>query len=259
MASLSDQDGTAPGPTSRGGRGYIRPMNVVAIVLGGGRGTRLGAAEPKALVRILGRTLLAWSAQALADASSVDGVLPVLPAADLGAASELEGGWKGPARLLPTVAGGETRQLSLARGLDTARRLAPALEWVLIHDAARPFVEPEDAERVLRAARTTGAALPVLPLGDTLKEIRGDRVARTPSRESFALAQTPQAFRVSLLWEALEKARAAGFEATDCSGLVEWNGGEVRTCLGRVENFKVTTAADLARARAWAESAGASV
>jgi 2-C-methyl-D-erythritol 4-phosphate cytidylyltransferase/2-C-methyl-D-erythritol 2,4-cyclodiphosphate synthase len=148
------------------------------------------------------------------------------------------------------VAGGARRQDSVARGLEAGRRARPELDWVLVHDAARCLVEPADASAVLAAARATGAALPVLPASDTVKWLDGGRVERTLERARVGLAQTPQAFRVEVLREALEKAERDGVEGTDCASLVERLGVEVRTSRGRAENFKVTHPEDLARAEA---------
>jgi 2-C-methyl-D-erythritol 4-phosphate cytidylyltransferase/2-C-methyl-D-erythritol 2,4-cyclodiphosphate synthase len=158
----------------------------------------------------------------------------------------------GEAALLPPIEGGARRQDSVARGLAAGLAARPELEWVLVHDAARCLVLPSDASAVLHAAQTTGAALPVVPVSDTVKFLteRGDSVERTPARARLAFAQTPQAFRVQVLREALDKAERDGFEGTDCASLVERLGVEVRICAGRAENFKVTHPDDLVRAEA---------
>lgn len=224
-------------------------MDAVAIVLGAGRGERLGAGAPKGLVEVAGRTLLEWSARALATARGVDGVLCVVPA---GAESRLRAalaqGWPGPARLEFPVAGGETRQASLAAALRVVA--GSAYSFALVHDAARCCVRASDAEAVLAAAREGGAAISVVPVAETVKRVQGGVVAETLPRAALALAQTPQAFRLALLREALEKAERDGFEGTDCASLVERLGVPVRVCPGRPENLKVTRPEDLERAEA---------
>ncbi len=230
-------------------------MDVVAVVLGAGQGVRLGASLPKAELRLLGRSLLDWSARALARAPSVRAVLPVV-ADGSRAAAELAQGWSGPAALLRPTAGGDTRQASVVCALASLAEQAPEAVWVLIHDVARCLVEPDDAERVLAAARETGAALPIVPVEDTIKQIDGDRVVSPPARSRLARAQTPQAFRLSTLQEALEKARRDGFEGTDCASLVERLGVEVRTCAGRAGNWKLTVAGDPERAEAQLRARG---
>jgi 2-C-methyl-D-erythritol 4-phosphate cytidylyltransferase/2-C-methyl-D-erythritol 2,4-cyclodiphosphate synthase len=225
-------------------------MAAIALVLGAGRGERLGASEPKALLALQGRSLIEWSARALARAPSVVAVLPVLPASHLHALDALRARWEERAPLCAPVQGGATRQESVARGLAAGRAALPDAEWVLVHDAARPLVVAGDAEQVLAAAQATGAAIPVAPLSDTLKRVGGGRVLETLDRAAFAAALTPQAFRTLLLAEALDKAARDGFVGTDCASLVERLCVEVRTCPGRSENFKVTGPDDLARAAA---------
>ncbi len=225
-------------------------MEVVALLLAAGRGERLAAGRPKAQVQLAGRSLLDWSARALGRAAGIAAVLPVIGPEAESELAALRALWEGPARLLRGAPGGATRQASLASGLDALVRQAPGASWVLVHDAARCLVEPGDAETVLAAAQAGGAAIPVLALEDTVKELAGQRVLRTLPRERLARAQTPQAFRLALLREALDKARRDGFEGTDCASLVERLGVEVAVCPGRPQNFKVTGPEDLLHAEA---------
>jgi 2-C-methyl-D-erythritol 4-phosphate cytidylyltransferase len=221
-------------------------MSVIAIVVGAGRGERLGGDLPKALVPLRGERMLDRSACALGAAPSVTAVQLVLPHEHLRAGEELASRWNVAARLLPAVAGGATRQASVARGLEAARK--QGAEWVLVHDAARCLVQPSDAEQVLDAARATGAALPVAPVLDTVKSLSEGRVVATLERAGLGLALTPQAFRADLLAEALALAAREGFEGTDCASLVERLGVEVRAIEGRPDNFKVTRPEDVQRA-----------
>jgi 2-C-methyl-D-erythritol 4-phosphate cytidylyltransferase len=217
-------------------------MRALAVLVAAGQGARLGGPVPKALVRLRGRSLLEWSAAALARCPEVAAIVPVVPP---GERVEVAG-------CLPAVPGGTRRQDSVAAGLAAGLAARPELEWVLVHDAARCLVLPEDATAVLAAARETGAALPVVPAADTPKWLApdGSRVERTLERGRLAFAQTPQAFRARTLREALDKAGRDRFEGTDCASLVERLGVEVRTCAGRADNFKVTRPEDLARAEA---------
>ena len=129
----------------------------------------------------------------------------VVPAGYEPALDPVRAAWGALGRLLEAIPGGATRQASVRAGLAAVRT-----EWVLIHDAARCFVEVRDAEQVLAAARETGAAIPVIPISDTIKEIDGDRVVRTFNRARLVQVQTPQAFRTSVLREAHEKAERDG-------------------------------------------------
>ncbi len=225
-------------------------MVAVALVLAAGQGVRLGAHVPKGLVHVGGRTVLEWAAEALGRAPSVDAVLPVVSEGAGETLAVLERRWSASARLLSGTSGGPTRQDSVELGLRSAVAALPEAEWVLVHDAARCLVQPDDAERVLAAAAATGAAIPALPISDTIKEIDGETVSRTLDRRRLVAVQTPQAFRIPLLREALEKARRDGFTGTDCSSLVERLGVTVRIYPGRPENWKLTVPADLERAAA---------
>jgi 2-C-methyl-D-erythritol 4-phosphate cytidylyltransferase len=134
--------------------------------------------------------------------------------------------------------------------------LPPDVEWVAVHDAARPLVRPEDVGRVLAAAARTGAALLAVPVRDTLKRVRDGRVVETLARAECWAAQTPQAFRLALLREALAKAEAEGFVATDDAQLVERLGAPVEIVAGDPANLKITWPEDVALAEAvWRQRA----
>lgn len=219
-------------------------MRAVALILAAGRGARLGAEQPKAHVYLGGQSVLARSAMTLGSAACVSHVLPVVGPDARSSLDDLALRWRGPAELLEAVRGGATRQASLARGLAALRECVPAGEWVLVHDAARCLVEAADAEQVLDCARTTGAAIPVVPVIDTLKEVKAGRVVATVERARLGRAQTPQAFRVQVLADALARAESEGFAGTDCASLVERLGVEVAVCAGREANRKLTTRED---------------
>lgn len=143
--------------------------------------------------------------------------------------------------------GGETRQESVAAAL---RRVPEEVPFVLIHDAVRPFLEPELVSRALAAAEQHGAAIVAVPAVDTIKQVErggaeGARVAATLPREKLVLAQTPQVFRHDWLREAFARAERENFHASDESGLIEHSGRAVFVVPGAARNWKITTAADL--------------
>lgn len=143
------------------------------------------------------------------------------------------------------VEGGATRQESV----DNAARAATG-DWLMVHDAARPFASPELLRCVIDAAQKCGAALAALPCPDTVKRASPDGiVAATLDRSVLWLAQTPQIFRREILLAAIEKAVAEGFTGTDCASLVERLPNQrVLLVPGEASNFKVTYPADLKRA-----------
>jgi 2-C-methyl-D-erythritol 4-phosphate cytidylyltransferase len=217
-------------------------MRVASLVLAAGRGERLGHALPKAFVPVAGRSLLARSLESLASVPEVDWVVPVIPAGERQRYAALAAGLRCQKKLASPVDGGEERQDSVYAGLQS---LPGDVGWVAVHDAARALVRPETVSRVIEAARREGAAILALPVSDTIKRVRGGRVVETPPRSECYAAQTPQVFRVELLREAIDKARAEGRVGTDCSELVEALGAPVHVVEADADNLKITRPADL--------------
>jgi 2-C-methyl-D-erythritol 4-phosphate cytidylyltransferase len=219
-------------------------MRVAALVLGAGRGERLGHALPKAFVPLAGRPLLAYALEAMAASPEIDLVVPVVPADARERFAEVETAPGAAQKIGAPVVGGAERQDSVAAGLAA---LPADIGLVAVHDAARPLVRAEDVTRVVAEARRCGAALLAVPVGDTIKRVRDGRVVETPPRAECWAAQTPQVFRVELLREALAKAAAEGRIGTDCAQLVEALGVAVAVVEGDPGNVKVTRAEDLVR------------
>jgi 2-C-methyl-D-erythritol 4-phosphate cytidylyltransferase len=149
-------------------------------------------------------------------------------------------------KLSRVVAGGATRTESIWRGLQTVRAATAGI--VAVHDGVRPFVTPEEIDRVVLEAESSGAAILASPVVETIKEVKAGRVARTLERRTLWGAQTPQCFRYELLRRAYEQAMAEGLEATDDSALVERLGASVSVLEGSARNVKITTPQDIALA-----------
>jgi 2-C-methyl-D-erythritol 4-phosphate cytidylyltransferase len=222
-------------------------MSVAALVLAAGRGERLGSPLPKAFVPLCGTPLLLHTLAALASVPEIDLVVPVVAAADRGRLNTLASDLARIPKLAAAVTGGAERQDSMRAGLAS---LGPEISLVAVHDAARPFVRAADVARVLAAAREVGAALLAVPVTDTIKRVRDGRVVETPERSTCWAAQTPQAFRIEVLREALAKATAAGVVVTDDVQLVERLGLPVAVVEGHPGNVKITGPQDLAVAEA---------
>jgi 2-C-methyl-D-erythritol 4-phosphate cytidylyltransferase/2-C-methyl-D-erythritol 2,4-cyclodiphosphate synthase len=215
-------------------------MHVTAIIAAGGAGRRLGADKPKQLLDIGGRTMLERSTAAFAGHPRVSGVIVVLPPGD---SPDDEAAIDGAT----VVKGGARRQDSVANGFDHVPSNA---DIVLIHDAARPFVTAELIDRTIDAAAAHGAAIAALRSRDTVKRVRIDGViVDTIPRDEIYLAQTPQGFRRDVLAKAIAAGRS-GLEATDEAMLAERAGYRVHVVDGDPGNVKITTAEDLAAARA---------
>ena len=211
-------------------------VSVSVLVPAAGQGTRLGRG-PKAFVRVGGRTLLEWT---LAAFDWADEVWVALPS---GMAQPRAAG------RVRFVRGGSERQESVARLLARARG-----DVVLVHDAARPFVVRSVIDRLLEAVAHYGAAVPVLPVPDTLIEPEEGRYGPALDRSRYALVQTPQAFFREVLAEAHELARTRSLTATDEAQLVRALGYPVELVPGDRRLFKVTYPEDLELAEALARS-----
>jgi 2-C-methyl-D-erythritol 4-phosphate cytidylyltransferase len=219
-------------------------MQSLAILVAAGRGERMGAARAKAFLELAGEALVLRSARVFDAAPSVGAVVAVVPEGDVASARNL----LGPVRKLRAVVpGGIRRQDSVLEGLKQAPAGFDGV--VLVHDAARPLVDVALVEAVAREAAAAGAALPVLPVVDTVKRLRDGLVVETLDREELGAAQTPQGFRFLLLVEAYEAAFRDRVTVTDEAMAVERIGAPVRAVPGSPRNRKITTPEDLA----WAE------
>lgn len=224
---------------------------VIALIAAAGQGTRLGAEVPKAYVELRGRTLLERSVRALLASGVVDEVIVLVsPDMESEAARIIGRIDAAPIRL---VHGGSERADSVWAGLQA---IPDDDAVVLIHDAARALTPPamvrDVAKRVLEGAP---AAVPVVPVADTIKEVAADAVVSTPDRSRLRAVQTPQAFRLSALRQAnLDYwAQQPEFTATDDASLMEWHGERVATVPGDTLAFKITTPIDLTLAHALTE------
>lgn len=210
-----------------------RPVGV--LVPAAGLGTRLGPGAPKALRALAGEPLLLHAVRGLRAAPSVGPIVVAAPAADVAQVQAL----LAPYDVL-VVAGGAERTDSVRLALAA---LDPAVELVLVHDAARCLTPPALVEAVAERLRAGAeAVVPVLPVADTVKTVDGSTVVATVDRSALRAVQTPQGFRRDVLARA--HAGAAG-SATDDAGLVEALGVAVTTVPGDEEAFKVTRPIDL--------------
>ena len=219
-----------------------------AVLVAAGRGERLGEDRPKAFVRLGDLPLLAEPLRRLDESEWVDAVVVVAPP-----------GWEEPAilcaeeigasKVASCVPGGETRVDSVRAGVAEVPEEAVV---VLVHDAARPIVDPELVPRLLEAlAAGWDGAVPALPVTDTVKRVRDGAVVETLPRDELWAVQTPQAFAAPVLRAALAAGAGLASAATDCASLVEAHGGRVTVVLGDERLLKVTTRADLERVAAW--------
>ena len=218
------------------------PFDVVVVAAGESR--RMGGRD-KLRAEVAGRPVLAWTLDALAGAPGVERLVLVAPparVAELAAAPWL------PAPVVAVVAGGPRRQESVAAGIAALPPAGGPGRVVLVHDGARPLVSAALVAAVVAAAAEHGAAIPVLPVAETLKRVDGARVAATVNRTLLAAAQTPQGVRRTLLERAWDRYPPGGPDTwTDEAALLEACGIPVRAIPGESTNLKVTLPDDLDR------------
>ena len=234
-------------PAAPGEPGACAAVIVAAVIVAAGRGVRAGGGLPKQYARIGGEPVLRRTVRVFAAHPAVSAVVAVIHPDDGALARQAAG-----AASVRFVSGGASRQDSVYNGLKVLDNLDP--DFVLVHDAARPFVTEEIIDRCLDAARRCGAAAAGVPMADTVKSTDGEGVVTgTVARDRLWRAQTPQAFRYRDLLAAHEA--AAGQALTDDAAVAEAAGLAVAMSAGSDDNFKITTAEDLARADRLARAA----
>jgi 2-C-methyl-D-erythritol 4-phosphate cytidylyltransferase len=188
-----------------------------------------------------GQVVLAYALEQLVASPQVGPVVLVVASDRWSEAERLANRFGGRVRV---CVGGTLRRDSVAAGL----AVLDSCTWVLVHDAARPFLSSDLIERGLDAAQATGAAVAAIPARDTLKRVANGLVVETPPRAELWIVQTPQVFRRNLLCAALA---LPDDDVTDEATLVERLGGQVRVFEGDDCNWKITTPSDLRLAEAW--------
>lgn len=223
-------------------------MSVTALVVAAGRGSRAGEGIPKQYRLLDRKPVLSRTLEGFLAHREVKIVLVVIHPEDRDlyeqALAALPAGQA--SRLAPVAFGGETRQDSVRHGLEALEAFAP--NHVLVHDAARPFVDATLIDRAIEAARDWEAAVPGIGVTDTIKVVSADgKVEATPDRALLRAIQTPQAFGFSVLLAAHRKARAQNLRTfTDDGALAEWAGIAVHVFPGDPSNIKLTHPRDFA-------------
>jgi 2-C-methyl-D-erythritol 4-phosphate cytidylyltransferase/2-C-methyl-D-erythritol 2,4-cyclodiphosphate synthase len=222
------------------------PPRTAAILVAAGRGLRAGTGGPKQYRSIGGQPVIFRAMEPFCSHPQISTVQPVVNPDD---APVFDEAVRGLQYATPTK-GGATRQASVRAGLEALAAAKPDI--VLIHDAARAFVSPALISRAIDAASETGAAIPAIPVTDTIKLVDGSgRIEATPERARLRIAQTPQSFRFDTILEAHRRAAREGRDDfTDDAALAEWAGLTVATFEGDVANMKLTTPEDFVREEA---------
>jgi len=220
-------------------------MKFVAIIVAGGTGQRAGAGTAKQWRTLAGKPVLRWSVEAFVKAGAAD-IVVVAPAGQEDQLSQVLAGLAG----WRTATGGATRALSVQAGLDMLGEVAGD-DAVLVHDAARPLLEPRHIASLLEALGGADGALPALAVADTLKREMDGALHTTP-RDGLWRAQTPQAFRLATLRAAYAAWSSDGGEPTDDAAVVERAGGRVVKIAGDIRLMKLTYPEDFEMAEHFA-------
>ncbi|HKA18267.1 MAG TPA: 2-C-methyl-D-erythritol 4-phosphate cytidylyltransferase [Blastocatellia bacterium] len=223
------------------------PKLNTAIIPAAGIGARMHADRAKQMLELQGVPVLVRTLQRFQQCDAVDQVIlalqPNLTSEVLGLISRYN-----LTKVARVVGGGAERQDSVYRCLQVVPEETAGI--IVVHDAVRPFVKPDEIRAVIERASSTGAALMALAATDTIKQAKSGRVQRTLDRRRIYYAQTPQAFRYSIIRDAFERAYADSFIGTDESQLVERLGQRVSVVEGSPMNIKITRPFDLLLAEA---------
>ncbi len=222
---------------------------VAAVLLAAGSSSRMEG-QDKQVIPLRGWPVFIHSLRVFEECELIDTICVVFSAENLdeGKKSIAEVGFR---KVVATVTGGARRQDSVRIGIEGIRASSDDpgrpnwSEWLVIHDAARPFVDEPMIERGLKAAQETGASVAAVPLKDTVKQVAGQIVVATPDRSELRIVQTPQVFRSATLIEAHS---VIASDVTDDASMVEQNGSTVTVFDGAYDNIKITTPGDMALA-----------
>jgi 2-C-methyl-D-erythritol 4-phosphate cytidylyltransferase len=217
---------------------------VTAIIVAAGEGKRFGFSKQFALLR--GRSVLDRCLEIFEAHKKVTAIVLVLK--DVGLKNEYLKRYR---KVVAVAKGGKRRQDSVLSGfhqVDTEKA-----EIVLVHDGVRSLVSENLIDRIIDATRKAGAAVPAIPVEDTIKLVEGDEVSRTLDRDKLVRVQTPQGFSYKILKAALDKAKEENFYGTDEASLAERIGKRVMVVQGDHKNIKITTPEDLKIAEAFLE------
>jgi len=219
-------------------------MKVHAIIVAAGSSERFGSGVPKQFKEVCGRPLLAWAISRFEAAGIIDQVIVVVAEEYLLYTSEHVIDPYDFSKVAKIVVGGQTRRESVLKGLES---LPLSVEYVAIHDGARPLVAPTDIDRAVEVAVAERAAVVAVRATDTVKRSREGYVLSTLERDSLYLAQTPQVFQYDLIMAAHKEAANVNYadRFTDDAAMVEAHGFKVKIVEATSPNIKVTTRDDL--------------
>ena len=216
---------------------------VAVIIAAAGKGERLGSTLPKQYLKIGGEPVLIRALKTFEKMDAIDYIFVVAGKDYLQHCSDLIER-SGLTKVESIVAGGDSRQDSVFNALQEMNSIKPGVEYVLIHDGARPFISEEVISNVLDETATSGAAVACVAMKNSVRRVSEDS-SESVDREDYVSVQTPQGFRKSMLIDAYEKAYDDNFYGSDDAAIVEHAGGSIAIVDGEYQNIKITTREDL--------------
>lgn len=218
-------------------------MKIIAVITGGGAGTRMNSLRPKQFIPIAGKMLIEHTLETFEHHNMIDGIIIVLPENELDAFKLLQKENKLGKKVTAIIAGGTTRQDSVRLGLEAIGNA----DYAVIHDAARCLVTKEELTHTIqKCIDGWQGAICALPVRDTLKRVDGETILATEPREQLWGMQTPQVFEFAMIKKAYQKAKDEKFNATDDAQVAERAGAKICVVTGKSTNIKVTYVEDLA-------------
>lgn len=214
-------------------------MKVTAVIVAGGKGTRMGGGRNKVFLTILEREVLYYTISAFENNNNISDVVIVTGKQDIPACKKLVNRYRFK-KISSIVSGGNTRQRSVMKGIAVAGG-----DIVIIHDGARALITSNEIDKSIEGCIKYGASAAGVKCKDTLKRASDSFISSTIDRETTYLIQTPQTFYLSEIKEMHEKAAEEGFEATDDCMIAEHYGKRIKISEGSYENIKLTTPEDM--------------
>ncbi len=202
----------------------------------------MNASTSKPYLSLAGKPIICHTLAAFEQCPLIDTIILVVEKEEINRARVSIVDAFGFKKIRVVVAGGERRQDSVWEGIKV---LAADCDLVVVHDGARPFISRKILERSIEVANAGGTAVVAVPVKDTIKVVREERITKTLDRTTLWAVQTPQTFRHAILKKAYEKALEDGYKATDDASLVERMGISVEVVEGSYDNIKITTPEDL--------------
>lgn len=226
-------------------------MTAIALIPAAGMGKRMGASINKQYLKLDGMPIVARTIAVFENSPAIDAIYLVIPEDEIPYCREHVVAAYGFRKVAAIVPGGRERQNSVMNGLNAIHGSISGDAVILVHDGVRPLITEQLIQESIAVAQRHDGALVAVPVKDTIKRVTNGVVTATPPRDSLWQAQTPQAFRFSVLFKACLAAERDGYIGTDDASIVEQYGGEVHIIKGDYRNIKITTPEDLILAEAF--------